>query len=426
MDHVRDDQDGDPEAWCAVKYVFWVSTVLVVYAYFGYPLMLWTLSKFTRKQVAFRSIEPTVSIVMAVRNEAPRLVSKLRNLSDLDYPAGQIEVIVVSDGSTDETNEVLANSAGVRAIIRPTNRGKAAALNAAIPIATGDIVVFTDVRQEIEPSALRALVSNFADREVGCVSGELVFRGTAGSGESGVSLYWRLEKVIRKLEAATGSVVGATGALYAARRTLVPILPEGTLLDDVYIPMSVSRAGYRVVFEPSGRAWDEEPSTGGHEFRRKVRTLAGNYQLVQIAPWLLTRANPLRLRFVSHKLLRLAVPFFLMAIFLSSILLSSDNTYRAVAVLQGIFYFLAALGFMSQGRIRVASAPASFCLLNAAAATALVSFIRYRRSPTQLWSGGAGTAPVSSRRDHIVTNGSGNDSALSVEEAGISNSGGAK
>jgi biofilm PGA synthesis N-glycosyltransferase PgaC len=409
-----------------VKYVFWVSIVLVAYAYFGYPVLLWMLSKLKREQVTSRSIEPTVSIVMAVRNEASRLVSKLKNLADLDYPAGQIEVIVVSDGSTDDTNEVLANSTGVRAIIRPTNSGKAAALNAAVPIATGEIVVFTDVRQEIEPAALRALVSNFADTEVGCVSGELLFRGATGSAESGVSLYWRLEKVIRKLEAVTGSVVGATGALYAARRSLVPVLPEGTLLDDVFIPMAVSRAGYRVVFEPAARAWDEEPRTGGHEFRRKVRTLAGNYQLIQIAPWLLTRANPLRLRFVSHKLLRLAVPFFLMAMFLSSIALWSDNAYRTIALLQGIFYFFAILGLVSQGRIRVASAPASFCLLNAAAATALVSFVRYRRSPTQLWSGGPRSTPVPSCRDRIARNGSGQDGALSVEEAGISTSGGTK
>ena len=409
-----------------MKYVFWVSTILVVYAYLGYPALLSILSKLKRKQVTSRPIEPTVSIVMAVRNEGSRLVSKLRNLADLDYPAEQIEVIVVSDGSTDDTNEVLAKSTGVRAIIRPTNSGKAAALNAAVPIATGDIVVFTDVRQEIEPAAMRALVSNFADNEVGCVSGELVFRGAAGKGESGVSLYWRLEKAIRKLEAATGSVVGATGALYAARRSLVPVLPEGTLLDDVYIPMAVSRAGYRVVFEPTARAWDEEPQAGGHEFRRKVRTLAGNYQLVQIAPWLLTGANPLRWRFVSHKLLRLAVPFFLVAMFLSSIALWNDNAYQAIAVLQGIFYLFAILGLVSQGRIRAASAPASFCLLNAAAVTALVSFVRYRRSPTQLWSGGVGAPPVFSCRDHIVRNESGEESALSVEEASISGSGGAK
>jgi cellulose synthase/poly-beta-1,6-N-acetylglucosamine synthase-like glycosyltransferase len=409
-----------------VKYVFWVSTVLVVYAYLGYPALLWILSKLKRRQVTSRPIEPTVSIVMAVRNEASRLVSKLKNLAHLEYPAERIEVIVVSDGSTDETNEVLANLTSVRAIIRPTNSGKAAALNAAIPIATGDIVVFTDVRQEIEPAALGALVSNFADLEVGCVSGELLFHGARGGGESGVSLYWRLEKVIRKLEAVTGSVVGATGALYAARRSLVPVLPEGTLLDDVYIPMTVSRAGYRVVFEPAARAWDEEPRAGGHEFRRKVRTLAGNYQLVQLAPWLLTRVNPLRWRFVSHKLLRLAVPFFLLGIASSSIALCSDNAYRTVALLQGIFYFAAILGLVSQGKIRVASAPASFCLLNAAAATALVSFVRYRRSPTQLWSGAASSIPVPSRRDLVVRDGSAQDGAFSVEEPGISTSGGAK
>src|SRR5208337_611205 len=154
---------------------------------------------------------------------------------------------------------------------------------------------FTDARQKIESCALRRLMENFADAEVGCVSGELML-GNPETGEAGegMGLYWRVEKKIRELESASGSVVGATGALYAVRRELLVNLPEGTILDDVYIPMQVTRQGKRVVFEPRARAWDSVNLGAEREFARKVRTLSGNYQLLQLAPWLLSGSNPIR------------------------------------------------------------------------------------------------------------------------------------
>ncbi|HLH07352.1 MAG TPA: glycosyltransferase family 2 protein [Terriglobales bacterium] len=383
-----------------MSYAFWASFALIIYAYLGYPLLLWLISKLRRKPVAKTTIEPTVSIVMAVRNESTRLANKLRNLKELDYPSARVEIVVVSDGSTDDTNELLRASTGIKALFRTSSEGKAAALRAAIPFAKGEILLFTDVRQEIERSALRALVSNFGDPEVGCVSGELLFRSRSeGAAESGVSLYWRLEKLIRKLEAASGSVVGATGALYAARRSLVPEIPAGTLLDDVYIPMAISRGGYRVVFEPAARAWDEEPKPGKGEFQRKVRTLAGNYQLLQLAPWLLSSSNRLWFRFVSHKLLRLAIPFLLAVLFIASLAAWNENLYRAFAMAQAVFYALAFIGLAGWHRGRVISAAASFCLLNAAAAAALISFLRHKRSPTRLWSAQPSTIPFSDGGD---------------------------
>lgn len=406
-----------------MKYVFWTTLGFTFYAYLGYPLLLWIEAKLRPRPVHKQSLEPMVSIVMAVRNEAARLSDKLRNLAKLDYPVERLEIIVVSDGSTDETNQLLLGQRHIRAILRANNQGKAAALNAAIPVATGEIVLFTDVRQEIEPSALRALVSNFADNNVGCVSGELLFREAGNGVRSGVSLYWRLEKAIRKLEAASGSVVGVTGALYAVRRKLVPVIPESTLLDDVYVPLTVSRAGYRVVFEPAARAWDEEPKPGEHEFRRKVRTLTGNYQLVQIAPWLIGRSNPLRFRFISHKLFRLAVPFLLVAMFVASLVLSSDSFFRALAIAQAVFYLSAAVGFLSAKQFRLAAAPASFCLLNAAAAVALFSFIRHRKSPMLLWTGATPNASISCSTKTIQQDVYERDAALNGQGAAISTSG---
>ena len=200
------------------------------------------------------------------------------------YPAEKVEICVASDGSADETENILKGANPAVKWTRGPRLGKATALNEAIRLCSGDIVVFTDVRQEIERSALRELAADFADPTVGCVSGELMLRSGGQNIAGGVSHYWRMEKAVRKLESETGSVVGATGAIYAVRRTLVPEVPAGTLLDDVYIPLAVVRQGQRVLFEPAARAWDDPTGSAVQEFRRNVRTLAGNYQLLQIAP----------------------------------------------------------------------------------------------------------------------------------------------
>src|SRR6202030_2633618 len=250
------------------------------------------------------------------------------------------------DGSTDGTEAILRQhlqNPRVHVVMNQLSRGKASGLNDAIELAHGDIVVFTDARQNIEAGALRFLVENFADLEVGCASGELMLGDpTVGETGQGMGLYWRIEKCVRELESASGSVVGATGALYAVRRELLPTIPEGTILDDVYIPLQVVRQGRRVVFESRARAWDSPDLGGGLEFARKVRTLSGNYQLVQLMPWVLSGQNPVLLRFVSHKLLRLVVPFALAAMLISSLWLRAP-LYRLALVLQLAFYGLALL-----------------------------------------------------------------------------------
>ncbi len=393
-----------------MKWLFWFSLAVIWYAYIGYPLLLWIASKLQSRPVNKHASEPPVSIVIAVRNEAARIASKLRNLQSLDYTKEKLEVIVVSDGSTDGTAQVLSEFPQVRAIVLPEHLGKAEALNRGLAIATGDVVVFTDVRQEIEPQAIRELAANFVDAAVGCVSGELMFRSVGGRSRAGVSVYWALEKMVRKLESATGSVVGATGALYAARRSMVPTLPHGTLLDDVYIPMMIARAGGRVIFEPNARAWDDESATPNLEFGRKVRTLAGNLQLVQLAPWLITRANPLRFRFVSHKLLRLLVPWFLVVLLISNITLARSSFYGVFAAGQAMFYLLAAIGLLGR-RVPLAAAAGSFCTLNAAAATAVVKFWRYRHDPVRLWRFGSRTVASEQSRSGesqpVITNSAG-------------------
>jgi cellulose synthase/poly-beta-1,6-N-acetylglucosamine synthase-like glycosyltransferase len=209
--------------------------------------------------------------------------------------------------------------------------------------------------------------------------------GDQASGETGqgMGLYWRVEKTVRELEAASGSMVGATGALYAVRRELLASLPAGTILDDVYLPMQVVRQGKRVVFEPRARAWDSPDLGAAREFSRKVRTLSGNYQLLQLAPWLLYKSNPIRFEFVSHKLLRLAMPLAL-ALLLASSLMLSGLLYRVALIVQLVFYALsvAALArLLKEGPVaRAAEAAATFVLLNTAAVVAFANFVRGRKA----------------------------------------------
>jgi cellulose synthase/poly-beta-1,6-N-acetylglucosamine synthase-like glycosyltransferase len=369
-----------------MKWIFWGAASLIAYTYLGYPGWLWLRSRWRPRPVRLGTSTPFVSIVMIVRNEAAVLPGKLRNLMQLNYPENLSEIVVVSDGSSDGTNQILSQhlqDPRVRVITNSTSAGKAAGLNDAIQVVRGEIVVFTDARQEIEPDAVRLLVQNFSDPTVGCASGELML-GDPDSGEAakGIGLYWRIEKKIRELESASASVVGATGALYAVRRNLLVTLPPETILDDVYIPLYVVRQGARVVFDERARAWDLPDLGAGHEFARKVRTLTGNYQLMQLAPWLLSNANPVRFEFVSHKLLRLIVPFAL-AVALITSLLVREPIYGAAFVVQLAFYGLSMLAMVQLKRgvlARMADAAFTFVVLNTAAVVAFANFVTGRKA----------------------------------------------
>jgi len=374
---------------------FLVLCGLVFYVYAGYPLLLHIRARLSPKRIhpdGGSNAVPSVSIVIAARNEGARLAGRIENIRQLDYPAAKRQIVVVSDGSTDNTLDVLsAFGAKVDAVVLDAG-GKARALNAGVARARHDIVVFADVRQGFAPDALRALVAPFRDRRVGAVSGELVLNGESRDRRSeeerralesrraledrrhvarrtpgkrkgerrwfirrtlldstiteGVGLYWRYEKQIRRDESASGSVVGATGAIYAMRRSLWQPLPPDTILDDVLAPMRCVMAGYRVVFEERACAFDRPATDASTEGRRKLRTLAGNYQLLRLEPRLLLPwRNPVWIQFMSHKVGRLAVPYALPAILALSLLLARRSpVYAAACVAQCAFYLLAAYG----------------------------------------------------------------------------------
>jgi cellulose synthase/poly-beta-1,6-N-acetylglucosamine synthase-like glycosyltransferase len=367
--------------------LLWASGLLVLYSYVGYPVLIALLARLRpAPPVARAPIEPKVTLLIVAHNEEERIGAKLRNSLAIDYPRDRLDILVASDGSWDGTDEVVSSFSrdGVRLLRLPGPKGKPSALNEAVPLAEGEILVLCDARQRLDKAAVRELVSHFADPTVGAVSGELHIDAENGSASGeGVGLYWRYEKAIRRAESVCGSTVGATGALYAFRKALFRPLDPGTILDDVAVPMRVAEAGYRVTFEPAAAAFDEACKDAACEYRRKVRTLAGNYQLVALYPSFLDpRRNRLTWHFVSHKLSRLVVPWCLAVCLLSSGWLwavRGSAPHGAVFAAQVLFYALAGAGFALERlgrRPRLLSVPCAVTLLNVAAAAALPGFLR--------------------------------------------------
>ncbi|MGE5624331.1 MAG: glycosyltransferase family 2 protein [Bacillota bacterium] len=376
--------------------VFWTSIAFLLYTYIGYPLLIRLWSWLSPRPLRTSPLLPCMTLVVVAHNEARRIQQRLENFLDLDYPWDRLDLILASDGSTDTTAEQARNyhSEYVQVIEFSQRRGKSAVLNDVIPRAKGEIVVLADVRQRFEANALRALAECFSDSEVGAVSGELVLLDGPGRSEvgKGVDFYWRYEKFMRLHESRVDSSVGVTGAIYALRRSLFMPIPAVTILDDVLIPMEVVRQGYRVLFEPRARAYDWVTATAREEFMRKLRTIAGNFQLLVLRPWLLNPfSNRLWVQTVSHKACRLLSPLGLAAVFGSNLLLLADPDYTGLFAAQAAFYIAAFLGYLTRGAARrpfFLNVPYAFCLLNWATVVAFVRFLNGRQQVT--WERRAG------------------------------------
>ena len=370
--------------------IFIVSAFVVAYAYVIYPVIVLAWSRLRHRRVEKRYRQMPVSVVIAARNEEANISARLENLLAQEYPRELLEIIVVSDGSTDRTAELVKLYAGqVQLLECATPVGKATALNIGVAAATRDIVVFADARQRFSPNAIAELVSVFHDQAVGAVSGELILVAGEEVGEvhEGVGLYWQYEKLIRRSESAIASVVGATGSIYAVRRALYVPLAPNTLLDDFLVPMRIVLAGYRVIFLRAARAFDFSSATAAREFARKVRTLAGNYQAVAMEPRLLDpRANPVLFQFVSHKLLRLVVPYFCLAAWITSALLLQQPVYLVLFVVQTLFYAMGLLNLTPLRSARLAAMPRvswTFTVMNAAAVAGLWMYLT--RDDNEIW-----------------------------------------
>ena len=354
---------------------------LIIYTVALYPLLLvWLAARFARP-VFKREGRRTVSIIVAVYNGGPFIADKLNSIIELDYPSELIQILVVSDGSTDETESIAARFAerGVQ-LIRTAKGGKPAAINAGIAASTGEILVLTDVRQTLERPSVSHLVACFADSTVGVVSGNLIIR-QGDLEESNVGAYWRYESWIRKQLGRIDSTLGATGPFYAIRRELAVPIPVDTLLDDVYLPLSAFFRGYRLVVAEEARAFDY-PTNVNIEFGRKVRTLAGNYQLLWHYPALLTTANRMLFHYVSYKLMRLMLPWMFLLLLFTSFWLPWPWSIAALSA-QGLFYGMAALDLAASGVLKRLTSPARtvVSMLLASACAVKIFYV----SPLEIW-----------------------------------------
>ena len=374
-----------------MRIIFWLSMAGILYTYAGYPAVMWTLSRLRPRPWAVSSIFPSVSIVMAVHNGVLMLSGKIEHLLGLDYPNIK-EIIIVSDGSTDGTAEFLTHQHHPRltAVILDEHRGKAVAINAGMAKATADVILFMDIRPEVCPRAIQQLVSNFADPTVGCVAGELILRkerhDNATAAVSGV--YWRYEKWIRTCESIYGSPVGVYGGFYAIRRELAVPQPAGMILDDMFQPLSIIRQGYRSVLDEHAYVYDTWPRRIEEEFHRKVRTLAGNFQLFRLAPWTLTPQNPVLFQLVSHKVMRLVVPYLLVLLLVSTLALSGgSHLYAAFAVFQIFGWLVAIAGLRYRIPVlhRIAAPASALLVLKAAAVAGLYKFLFTRGPLWKIW-----------------------------------------
>src|SRR5450432_211328 len=352
-----------------------LSLAFCLYTLAGYPLLLGLLARW-RPQRGIRKapLETTVSIVLPVSNGERWIGAKLESILALNYPPELVEVLVVSDGSIDATESIVEQYARRTNIhlLRVPRRGKSAAINDALDRAQGEILFFTDVRQQLDRESLRNLVACFADPTVGVASGELVIRQGEGIEEASVGLYWKYEKWIRKQLSSLDSVLGATGCIYAMRRHLATRLPEGTLVDDMYLPLAAFFRGYRVILEASAVAYDY-PTRLSSEFRRKVRTLAGNFQVIGQYPALLGPSNRMWIHFVSHKLARLLMPYALIAAAAASFGLPGSWSRLALAA-QALFYLSALADYwLPRGSLlkRITSPVRTFTVLMAASLCAV-------------------------------------------------------
>jgi cellulose synthase/poly-beta-1,6-N-acetylglucosamine synthase-like glycosyltransferase len=365
--------------------VLMISAALALYTLIGYPILLAIIPADRRPSGKDLRHQPTVSLIMVVYNGARHIRAKIEAILALDYPKQQFEIIVVSDGSLDETESIVREYAnrGVQLIVTP-HQGKSAGLNAALERASGEILFFTDVRQPLDRMAVRHLAANFADPAVGAVTGELrLMRGTEGE-QADMDLYWRYELWARRRHSNIDSIFNTTGCVYAMRRELASPVPPDTLSDDAILPLRAFLAGYRVIFDPAAIAIDY-PAMEGSEFRRRFRNLAGLWQIFVRVPQLFSSRNRMRFHFLSHKFSRLMLPWALLVALLATLALPASPLRFILLATTALILLLAALdrlipkGFPLK---RFSSPARTFLVMNIASLAAPIVFFV---PPARLW-----------------------------------------
>lgn len=371
-------------AWeMTLIWLFWLSVGLVVYAYMGYPILIWVLARLAGKQPVPPEVPatwPSVSLLIAAYNEAAEIGKRIDNALAMDYPADRLEIVIASDGSADATCDIVRSYAdrGVILFDYPERSGKPAVLNRSVPRLRGEIVALSDANSFTEPNALKYLVRWFSDAQVGAVCGKLVLVDSA-TGQNVDGMYWKYETFLKKCESKLGALLGSNGAIYALRRAWYPAIPDNTIVDDFVIPLRAkSLQQCKIVYDAQAIAQEETPAAIGAEFKRRARIGAGGFQAIGLLWKLLhPRFGWTAFTFLNHKILRWVCPFLLILALLTNLALLHLTFFRWMLAAQVVFYLLAALGayLPAQPRIlKVLRLATMFTSMNAAL---LVGFFRW-------------------------------------------------
>jgi cellulose synthase/poly-beta-1,6-N-acetylglucosamine synthase-like glycosyltransferase len=374
-----------------LEIIFWLSLFITFYAFLGYGIFLYFLvlikRMFSSRKPADSSYQPFVSLVIPCFNEAPILDEKVANCRTLDYPADKLEIVFITDGSTDNSVEVLQKYPDIRVLHENRRGGKTAAENRAMKNISSEIVIFTDANTVLNREVIKNIVRHFADPKTGCVSGEKrVLTDDKDTATAGEGIYWKYESLLKKLDSELYSAVGAAGELVAFRTALYREMPEDTLLDDFIQSMLIASEGYKIVYEPEAYAMETGSASIKDEWTRKVRISAGGWQSVKRLSGKITPANHFILwfQYISHRVLRWVItPFLLIVMFFVNLALLFDGNpfYQVIFLLQLLFYIAAMAGWYLENRktrLKILFVPYYFCMMNLAA---IYGFKRFMSGP---------------------------------------------
>ena len=373
----------------AIDIVFWMSLLVPVYVYFGYPLLLACCHLFCRSDAsrAHEAWLPTVSLILAAHNEEPHVRRKLENCLALDYPHDRLDILIGSDGSEDGTNGIIERyrDARIRFFAYSPRRGKMATVNRLVRKAKGEICMFSDISEVFDGDAVQKLVRHFADPDVGAVTGNHIYNSkTTGLG-FGTSLYWRLQRFLQRIESRISTVCTCDGTIYACRRNSFPFPPDNTINDDMAVPLGIITKGKRVIFDPEAVARGDVLPETKRFFHQKVRGQAGRCQVFTFYPqmfwpWPLSRWWV----FLSRSVFPVLVPWALVVAFVSSglLCLTGSWVYRLLFLAQSAFYTLALFGWIAEQLeiyLSVASIPFYFVTANVGSVVGFWSFLTGRQ-----------------------------------------------
>jgi len=379
--------------------LFWISLTIIIYSYFIYPLVLFTFSgikqafsdtKYLWRRHQRRTLNikdyPAVTIIIAAYNEESCIKARIENLLSLDYPKEKLTLLIGSDGSNDQTADILSafNIENLYVHIFNTNRGKMSVLNDLVEKSIDDIIIFSDANTHFQSNTIAQLARHFNNDKIGAVCGELhLVDGDTGDNKDNV--YWRYEQVLKFHESRLNALQGANGAIYAIRKSLFMPLPANTIVDDFQIAMNVAKQGFRLVYDPEAIAVEEIAPNLAEEKGRRVRIGLGNYQVFFKMFWAL---NPLLgwrfVAYISHKVCRWFVPHLMLIVLISNVLLLDSGFYQVTLAAQLIFYFTAFYGIKQQANDKKTTTLIALLAFFVAMNLALMrGFIKYFSSNVQ-------------------------------------------